>query len=76
MNYADTHQAENTYLTPAQLPLTPGGEVVGRTADGRRVVGLMPSGGYAEFAVTGDNLIFDVPDGIADGAALALSCRA
>ena len=72
VNYADTHQAENTYLTPARLPLTPGGEVVGRTVDGRRVVGLMPSGGYAEFAVTGNNLIFDVPDGIDDGQALAL----
>ena len=71
VNYADTHQAENTYLTPATLPLTPGGEVVGRTVDGRRVVGLMPSGGYAEFAVTGENLIFDVPDGIDDGTALA-----
>jgi NADPH2:quinone reductase len=72
VNYADTHQAENTYLTPATLPLTPGGEVAGRTVDGRRVVGLMPSGGYAEFAVTAQNLIFDVPDGIDDGAALAL----
>lgn len=71
VNYADTHQAENTYLTPATLPLTPGGEVVGRTVDGRRVVALMPSGGYAEFAVTAKNLIFDVPDGIDDGTALA-----
>ena len=72
VNYADTHQAENTYLTPAQLPLTPGGEVVGRTVDGRRVVALLPSGGYAEFAAAANDLIFDVPDGIEDGAALAL----
>ncbi|HJP76060.1 MAG TPA: zinc-binding dehydrogenase [Pseudonocardiaceae bacterium] len=72
INYADTHQAENTYLTPATLPLTPGGEVVGRTTDGRRVVALLPSGGYAEFAVAPDNLIFDVPDGVEDGQALAL----
>ena len=72
VNYADTHQAENTYLTPAALPLTPGGEVVGRTADGRRVVALLPSGGYAEFAVAADGLTFDVPDGVDDAAALAL----
>jgi NADPH2:quinone reductase len=72
VNYADTHQAENTYLTPAQVPLTPGGEVVGRTVDGRRVVALLPSGGYAEFAVADDNLIFEVPEGVEDGAALAL----
>ena len=25
VNYADTHQAENSYLAPAQLPLVPGG---------------------------------------------------
>ncbi|HEY4023156.1 MAG TPA: zinc-binding dehydrogenase [Pseudonocardiaceae bacterium] len=72
VNYADTHQAEDTYLTPARLPLTPGGEVVGRTVDGRRVVALLPSGGYAQFAVAGDDLIFEVPEGIDDGAALAL----
>ncbi|HEX4224532.1 MAG TPA: zinc-binding dehydrogenase [Pseudonocardiaceae bacterium] len=72
INYADTHQAEDTYLTPARLPLTPGGEVVGRTVDGRRVVALLASGGYAQFAVADNNLIFDVPDGIDDAAALAL----
>ena len=34
INYADTHQAENTYLAPSKLPLVPGGEVVGRTIGG------------------------------------------
>ena len=34
INYADTHQAEDTYLSRTTLPLIPGGEVVGRT-DGR-----------------------------------------
>src|SRR5437870_1770126 len=34
VNYADTHQAENSYLQPATLPLIPGGEVVGTSADG------------------------------------------
>ena len=28
VNYADTHQAENSYLAPATLPLVPGAEVV------------------------------------------------
>src|SRR5438067_872904 len=36
INYADTHQAENTYLSRSTLPLIPGGEIVGRTAGGRR----------------------------------------
>ena len=72
VNYADTHQAENTYLAPATLPLIPGAEVVGTTPEGRRVVALLEGGGYAEQAVAWENLMFDVPDGVADGAALAL----
>ena len=72
VNYADTHQAENTYLAPATLPLVPGAEAVGTTTDGRRVVALLEGGGYAEQAVAWEPLMFDVPDGIDDGAALAL----
>jgi NADPH2:quinone reductase len=72
VNWADTHQAENTYLTRTRLPLVPGAEVVGRTADGRRVVALLSSGGYAERAVARPQLAFDVPDDVEDGQALAL----
>jgi NADPH2:quinone reductase len=72
INYADTHHVENSYLTPAKLPLVPGAEVAGRTADGRRVVALVGEGGYAERALAPDNLTFDIPDDIADGQALAL----
>ena len=72
VNYADTHQAENTYLAPATLPLVPGAEVVGTTPDGRRVVALLEGGGYAEQAVAWPQLMFDVPDGVSDGAALGL----
>ena len=48
VNWADTHQAENSYLAAAELPLVPGGEVVGTTPDGKRVVALLNGGGYAE----------------------------
>jgi NADPH:quinone reductase len=72
INWADTHQAENSYLAPAELPLVPGGEVVGTTPDGRRVVALMGTGGYAEKAVANPYGIWEVPDGISDGQALAL----
>lgn len=72
VNYADTHQAENTYLAPATLPLIPGAEVVGRTQDGRRVVALVNNGGYAEKAVALEPLVFDLPDKVDDGSALAL----
>lgn len=71
VNYADTHQAENTYLAKQTLPLVPGGEAVGR-ADGRRVVALLSSGGYAERAVADAAATFAVPDPVDDVAALAM----
>jgi NADPH2:quinone reductase len=72
VNYADTHQTEDSYLAKQQLPLVPGGEVVGRRADGTRVVALVNGGGYAEKAVAHPITTFPVPDGVSDGAALAL----
>ncbi len=72
VNYADTHQAENSYLSRTTLPLVPGGEVTGRTADGRRVVALLAHGGYAQRAVAEPARAFDVPDGVDDVTALAL----
>jgi NADPH:quinone reductase len=72
MNFADTHQRENSYLSRFETPLVLGGEVAGRTEDGRRVVAMVPSGGYAEFAVAHGAAVFPIPDGVDDGAALAL----
>ncbi|MEV0289265.1 NADPH:quinone oxidoreductase family protein [Kribbella sp. NPDC050820] len=72
INYADTHQVENSYLSKTVLPLIPGGEVVGTTGDGRRVVALVGSGGYAEKAVAHAPYAWDVPEGVTDGQALAL----
>ena len=72
VNYADTHQAENSYLSRTTLPLIPGGEVVGRTPEGRRVVALLDSGGYAERAVASEGYAFDVPDEVDDVTALAM----
>ena len=72
INYADTHQVENSYLSKTTLPLIPGGEVVGRTEDGRRVVALVGSGGYAEQAVAHAPYAWDVPEAVTDGQALAL----
>ena len=48
INFADTHATRNDYLAEQQLPLIPGGEIAGRTADGRRVAAILASGGYAE----------------------------
>jgi NADPH2:quinone reductase len=72
VNYADTHQAENSYLAAAELPLVPGGEAVGTTAEGRRVVALLNGGGYAEKAVIHPAMSWEVPEGVSDEAALAL----
>ena len=73
INYADTHQAENTHIALTELPLIPGLEVVGVAAEGRRVVGLVPrGGGYAERAVAHPSVVFSIPDGVSDGEALAL----
>ena len=72
MNFADTHQRENTYLARYETPLVMGGEVAGRTEDGRRVVAMVPSGGYAEYAVAHEAAVYPIPDGVDDGAALAL----
>jgi NADPH:quinone reductase len=72
VNYADTHQAENSYLSRTVLPMIPGGEVVGRTPDGRRVVAMLAAGGYAERAVADSVSTFDVPDTVDDLTALAI----
>ncbi|RAY17193.1 NADPH:quinone oxidoreductase family protein [Actinomadura craniellae] len=72
INYADTHQAENSYLSATSLPLVPGGEVVGRAADGRRVVALCGTGGYAERAVAPTAMAWEVPDAVDDVAALGM----
>jgi NADPH2:quinone reductase len=72
INYADTHQTDDSYLTPSKLPFIPGGEITGRTPDGRRVVALPQTGGYAEVASVPDSLVFDLPDAVTDAQALAL----
>jgi NADPH2:quinone reductase len=72
VNYADTHASENSYLAPYELPLVPGGEVAGKTEDGKRVAGMMATGGYAEYAAVPKVAAFPIPFGVSDGQALAL----
>ena len=72
MNFADTHQRENSYLARYEVPLVLGGEVAGTTPDGQRVIALVPSGGYAEYALAHESTVFPIPDGLDEGAALAL----
>lgn len=73
MNFADTHQRENSYLARATLPLIPGTEVAGVRADtGERVIALCGNGGYAEQVAVPEALVYPIPDGVDDGTALAL----
>jgi len=73
VNYADTHQTENSYLAPQELPLIPGAEFVGTPAGGGdRVVGLLAGGGYAEKVATDPRLSWTVPDAVTDEQALAV----
>ena len=72
INFADTHQRENTYLARYEVPMVLGGEVAGTTPDGTRVVALLRSGGYAEYAVAPEPTVFPIPDGVDDETALAL----
>lgn len=71
INYADTHQTENSYLSPQTLPLVPGIEVVG-TFEGKRYLASVSSGGYAEKAVAHKAVLFSIPDSVSDEQALCM----
>lgn len=77
VNFGDIKQiagehTEGPYAPKGPLPHVPGLEVVGRTADGRRVLGYLLQGGYAEKAVVADRDLVVVPEGVSAGEALAL----
>jgi len=73
INFADTHTRTNSYVQSATLPLVPGGEVAGiREDSGERVIALVGTGGYAEYATAPAALTFPIPDAIDDGTALAI----
>ncbi len=72
INYADTHQTENSYLSKQTLPLIPGLEVVGKTQSGRRVLASATTGGYAQKALAPKAMCIDIPDGVSDEQAVAM----
>lgn len=73
MNFADVHTRTNSYVQKATLPLVPGREVAGVRKDtGERVIALVRSGGYAQYAKAPAEHVFPIPEGLDDGVALAL----
>jgi NADPH2:quinone reductase len=72
INFADTHATRDDYLAPQSLPMIPGGEISGRTADGRRVAALLAGGGYAERVAVPSSWLVPVPDAVSDDVAAGL----
>lgn len=64
VNFADTHASRNDYLAEQTLPLIPGAEIAGQTNDGRRVVALLGSGGYAEKVAIPQAQLIELPEGV------------
>jgi NADPH2:quinone reductase len=71
INFADTHQTENSYLSPQTLPMIPGIEVVGTSA-GKRYLASVSSGGYAQKAIAHQSVMIPIPDSVSDQDALCM----
>ena len=72
VNFADTHQRQDDYLAPAELPLIPGMEVSGQVGEGRRVAALLASRGYAERVAVPEQALVPIPDSVSDDQAAAV----
>ncbi|MFN2612490.1 MAG: zinc-binding alcohol dehydrogenase family protein [Solirubrobacterales bacterium] len=72
VNFADTHATRNDYLAEQSLPMVPGAEVAGTTADGRRVAAIAAGGGYAEKIALPEGWLVPVPDQVSDDQAAGL----
>ena len=74
INYADTHQTEDSYLSKQKLPLVPGIEVVG-TYEGKRYLAFVGAGGYAQKAAVNKDSLIPIPQQVNDGEALAMAVQ-
>ncbi|MCM3692522.1 quinone oxidoreductase family protein [Neobacillus niacini] len=72
VNYADTARREGQYVVKTPLPFIPGAEIAGvvtsvgekvtNAKPGMRVVTLIESGGYSEFAVADERSLIPIPE--------------
>ncbi len=82
INYADTMRRRNQYVERQTLPFTPGSEVAGVISElganveglsvGDRVVTLLGTGGYAEYAVAPEASVIPLPEGLGFDEAAAI----
>jgi NADPH:quinone reductase len=82
INYADTMRRRDQYLTRQTFPFTPGSEVAGtvtevgegveNASEGDRVVTLLGTGGYAEYAVAPASSLIPMPENLGFDEAAAV----
>ncbi|MDF0725416.1 NADPH:quinone oxidoreductase family protein [Cytobacillus sp. S13-E01] len=82
VNYADTARREGQYVINTPLPFIPGAEVAGVIVEvgenvtsvkvGTRVVTLIDSNGYADYAVAHERSLIPLPEGVDFNYAVAL----
>jgi NADPH:quinone reductase len=74
VNFADVLVRQGRYPQPPELPTVPGSEIAGEV-DGRRVMALPRSGGYAEAVAVDEQLVVPLPQGAAfeEGAGFLLT---
>jgi NADPH:quinone reductase len=82
VNYADTARREGQYVVKTPLPFIPGAEIAGIVAQvgekvtkvkpGTRIVTLIESGGYAEFAFADERALIPIPEQLDFHTAVAL----
>ncbi|MFG3100752.1 NADPH:quinone oxidoreductase family protein [Streptomyces sp. NPDC048182] len=74
INFPDALLCRGQYQVRPPLPFTPGVEVCGETADGRRVLATpaLPHGGFAEYTLADEAALLPAPDTLDDAEAAAL----
>ncbi|PLS02781.1 quinone oxidoreductase family protein [Neobacillus cucumis] len=82
VNYADTARREGKYVVKTPLPFIPGAEIAGvvtevgdqvsKVKPGTRIVTLIESGGYADFALADERSVIPIPEQLDFQTAAAL----
>src|SRR5262249_1453547 len=75
VNFLDVLVRRGHYPQAPPLPTIPGVEVAGETAEGQRVIALLPGGGYAERVAVDEERLFPLPQDMsfAEGASFLLT---
>ncbi|MFJ5223187.1 NADPH:quinone oxidoreductase family protein [Streptomyces sp. NPDC088400] len=74
INFPDALLCRGQYQVRPPLPFTPGVEICGETADGRRVIAnpALPYGGLSQYAVADEAALLPAPEALDDAEAAAL----